>query len=105
MKITGRVREVGHEAIARRQEMSFAISNALALIGWHDFGSFLGNFAGGGAVWLLGFLLAIVTLATLATEVALVLHTAHRPKSNTRLIVDHSDSMIPESPGQVSSVD
>ena len=105
MEIAGHVCEANQEANAQRQEMSIAISNALALISWHDFGSFLGNFTGGSAVWLLlGFLLAIVALSALATEAALVVHTAHRPQFRARRPADLSESTIPESSGEAGPV-
>jgi hypothetical protein len=64
--------------------MSFPIANALAPISWHDFKLFLADFTGSGAVWFfVGFLLAIVVLAKVAMEAALVLHTAHRPQPRT----------------------
>lgn len=96
---------MGHEATARGQEMSIAISYAVTLIGWHDIKSFPGDFNGGGAVWLLiGFLSAIVVLSALATEAALVLHAPHRLQSRARWPVSLSGSTIPESPGQTSPI-
>jgi hypothetical protein len=57
---TVHVREVGNEATARGQEMSIVISNALALMSWHDF-RFLQDFSGRDLAWLLiGASLALV---------------------------------------------
>jgi hypothetical protein len=75
--------------------MHIAMSNTLALIGWHDIPPFLGDVMGGGAVWLLmGFLSAIVALSALAAEVAMVLRDPHRPQSYARLPVDVSESTV-----------
>jgi hypothetical protein len=102
---TVQVREVGNEATARGQEMSIVIGNALALIGWHDFRSFLGDFTGGGSGWsLIGFLLAIMVLSALATEAALALHAPYRSQSRARWPIDVPESAVPESPGQTSPV-
>jgi len=46
------VREVGNEATVRREEMCIAMSNALALMHWHDF-RFLHDFSGRDLAWLL----------------------------------------------------
>jgi hypothetical protein len=74
------------------------IDYALAL-SWHDIKLFLGDFTGGGAVWLLtGFLLAIVVLAKLATEATLILHAPHRRQSRTGWLVEVSKSTIAGSP-------
>lgn len=104
-EVTVLVREVGKEAAARRQEMSIAMSNALALTSWHDFRIFVGDFTGGGSVWLLiGFLLAIMVLSALATEAALVLHAPHRLQFRAKRPVNLSESTAPESPGQANPI-
>jgi len=83
--------------------MHIAMSNALALIGWHDFRSFLGDFMGSGAVWLLiGFLLAIVVISALAMEAALVLNAPHRLQSRATWPEDQSESTVTVSPGQAN---
>ena len=85
--------------------MSIVIGYALTLIGWQGLRSFLGDFVGNGAVWLLiGFLSAIVVLSALATQAALVLHAPHRQQSRTRWPVSLSGSTIPESSGQASPI-
>jgi hypothetical protein len=92
---------VGYEATARGEEMYIPIGNALALMSWHDFKLFLADFTEDGAVWLLiGFFLAIVVLARVAMEVALVLHTAHRPQSRAKWSAEDSKSTIAESPAE-----
>jgi hypothetical protein len=79
--------------------MSVPIGNALALMSWHDTKVFLADFTGSGAVWFFfGFLLAIVVLAKVAMEAALVLHTAHRPQSHTGWSAEDPKSTIAESP-------
>ena len=79
--------------------MSVPIGNALALMSWHDIKLFLADFTGSGAVWLfVGFLLAIVVLAKVAMEAALVLHTAHRPQSRAGWSAEAPKSTIAESP-------
>ncbi len=78
--------------------MSVPISNALALMSWHNTKSFLADFSGSGAVWFfVGFLLAVVVLAKVAMEAALVLHTAHRPQSRAGRFADDPKSTIAES--------
>lgn len=79
--------------------MSVPIGNALALMTWHYFKLSLADFTGSGAVWFfVGFLLAIVVLAKVAMEAALVLHTAHRPKSRAGWSAEAPKSTIAESP-------
>jgi hypothetical protein len=57
-----RVREAGSETGARREEMRIAMSNALALMRWHDF-RFLQDFSGRDFAWLLiGALLAVIAI-------------------------------------------
>jgi hypothetical protein len=81
--------------------MYIPIGNALALISWHDFKLFLADFTEDGAVWFfVGFLLAIVVLAKVAMEAALVLHTAHRPQSRTGWSAEAPKSTIAESPAE-----
>jgi hypothetical protein len=81
--------------------MSIPIGNALALMSWHDAKVFLADLTGGGAVWfLVGFLLAIVVLAKVAMEAALVLHTAHRPQFRTGWSAEAPKSTIAESPAE-----
>jgi hypothetical protein len=81
--------------------MYIPIGNALALISWLDFKLFLADFTGGGAGWLLiGFFLAIVVLAKVAMEAALVLHTAHRPQSRAGWSAEDPKSTIAESPAE-----
>jgi len=56
------VREAGNETSARREEMRIAMSNALALMRWHD-SRFLQDFSGRDLAWLLiGVLLAVVAI-------------------------------------------
>jgi hypothetical protein len=79
--------------------MSIPIGNVLALMSWHDTKVFLADFTDSGAVWFfVGFLLAIVVLAKLAMEAALVLHTAHRPR--TGWSAEDPKSTIAESPAE-----
>ncbi len=79
--------------------MSVQIDNALALVSWHDTKLFFADFTGSGAVWFfVGFLLAIVVLAKVAMEAALVLHTAHRPQSGGGWPAEEPKSTIAESP-------
>jgi hypothetical protein len=79
--------------------MSVPIGNALALMSWHETKVFLADFMGSGAVWfLIGFLLAVVVLAKVAMEAALVLHTAHRPQSRAGWSAEDPKSTIAESP-------
>jgi hypothetical protein len=79
--------------------MSVPIGNALALMSWHDTKVFLADVTGSGAVWFfVGFLLAIVVLAKVAMEAALVLHTAHRPQSRAGWSAEDPKSTIAESP-------
>ena len=79
--------------------MYIPIGNALALMSWHETKVFLADFMGSGAVWfLIGFLLAVVVLAKVAMEAALVLHTAHRPQSRAGWSAEDPKSTIAESP-------
>jgi hypothetical protein len=79
--------------------MSVAIGNELALMSWHDTKVFLADFMGSRAVWFfIGFLLAIVVLAKVAMEAALVLHTAHRRQSRAGWPAEVPKSTIAESP-------
>jgi hypothetical protein len=56
------VREVGKVTGAWREEMWIAMSNALALVRWHD-SRFLQDFSGRDFAWLLiGVLLAVVVM-------------------------------------------
>ena len=81
--------------------MSVPIGNALALMTWHDIKLSLADFTGNGAVWFfVGFLLAIVVLAKVAMEAALVLHTAHRPHSHAGWSAEDPKSTIAESPAE-----
>jgi hypothetical protein len=81
--------------------MSVPIGNALTLMSWHDTKVFLANFMDSGAVWFfVGFLLAIVVLAKVAMEAALVLHTAHRPQSRAGWSAEDPKSTIAESPAE-----
>jgi hypothetical protein len=58
---------VGDEAVAWKEEMHIAISNALALMRWHDFRFLHGNFRGGDFAWLLiGMLLVGVSIWALS---------------------------------------
>jgi hypothetical protein len=59
-EITIQAPEAGVETGARRNEMQIAMSNGLALMGWHNL-RFLQDFGGRDFVWLLiGALLGIV---------------------------------------------
>jgi hypothetical protein len=81
--------------------MSVPICNALALMSWHETKVFLADFMGSGAVWFfIGFLVAIVVLARVAMEAALVLHTAHRPQSRGGWSAEDLKSTIAESPAE-----
>jgi hypothetical protein len=74
------------------------IGYALAL-SWHDLKLFLGDFTGGGAVWLLaGFFLAVAVLAKLATEATLVLHAPHRRQYRAGWLAEVPKSTIAGSP-------
>jgi len=54
--------EAGNETGARREEMRVAMSNALALMRWHD-SRFLQDFSGRDFGWLLiGVLLAVIAI-------------------------------------------
>ena len=54
------VRGAGNKATVRREEMYIAMSNALALMHWHNF-RFLQDFSGRDLAWLLiGAALALV---------------------------------------------
>ena len=54
--------------------MHIAMSNAVALMSWHEFKFLHGDFSGNGFVWLLiGVLLAFVVISALAMQAALVL--------------------------------
>jgi hypothetical protein len=78
--------------------MSVPIDNALALMSWHGTKVFLADFANSGAVWFfVGFLLAVVVLAKVAMEAALVLHTAHRSQSRAGRFADDPKTTIAES--------
>ena len=81
--------------------MHIAMSNALALMSWHEFKFLHGDFAGGGFVWLLiGFSLAIVVISSLAVDAALVLHAPDRLQSRITWSVDASESTVTVSPSQ-----
>ena len=81
--------------------MSVPLGDALALMSWHETKVFLADFTGNGAVWFfVGFLLAIVVLAKVAMEAALVLHTAHRPHSHAGWSAEDPKSTIAESPAE-----
>jgi hypothetical protein len=56
------VRQAVNETRERREEMPIAMSNALALMRWHDF-RFLQDFSNRDLAWLLiGALLAVVAI-------------------------------------------
>jgi len=56
------VRKAGNETGARRKKMRIAMSNALALMRWHDF-RFLQDFSNRDLAWLLiGALLAVIAI-------------------------------------------
>ncbi len=75
-----------------------SIGNALAL-SLQDLKLCFADFTGGGAGWLLlGFLLAIVVLAKLATEATLVLHASHRRQSHSGWLAEVPKSAIAVSP-------
>jgi hypothetical protein len=81
--------------------MSVRIENALAMMSWHDTKVFLADFMESGAVWFfVGFLLAVVVLAKVAMEAALVLHTAHGPQSRAGWAAEDPKSTIAESPAE-----
>lgn len=76
--------------------MSFGNALTLSL---QDLKLSLDDFRGGGAFWLLtGFLLAIVVLAKLATEVTLVLHAPHRRQARAGWLATVPKSTIAGSP-------
>jgi hypothetical protein len=90
------VREVGNEAAAGRKAMHIAMSNALALMLWHDSRLLPGDFS---FVWLLiGVLLAFVVISALAMQAALVLDAPHRLLSRASWPVDVSESTVTVSP-------
>jgi hypothetical protein len=61
-KTAVQVREADNETDARREEMRIAMSNALALMRWHDI-RFIQDFSGRDFAWLLiGVLLAVVAI-------------------------------------------
>jgi len=79
------------------------MSNALALINWHDFRLLLGALTGSGFVWLLiGVLLAFVAISALAMEAALVLDAPHRLQSRASRPVDVSESTATVSPSRAN---
>lgn len=83
--------------------MHIAMSNALALISWHEFKFLHGDFTGGGFVWLLiGFALTIVVISALMVEAALVLHAPDRLQSRIAWSVDVSESTVRVSPSQAN---
>jgi hypothetical protein len=93
------VREVGNKAAAERKAMHIAMSNALALMSWHEFKFLHGDFTGNDSVWLLiGVLLAFVVISALAMEAALVLDAPQRIRSRARWPVDVSESTVTVSP-------
>ena len=81
--------------------MHIAMSNALALMLWHEFKFLHGDFTGNGFVWvLIGVLLAFVGIFALAMEAALVLDAPHRLQSRASWPVDVSESTVTVSPSQ-----
>lgn len=83
--------------------MYIAMSNALALMSWHEFKFVHGDFMGSGFVWLLiGFLLAIVVISALAVEAALVLHAPNRLQTRFTWSVDVPESTATVSPSQAN---
>ena len=80
--------------------MHIAMSNALALMLWHDSRLLPGDFS---FVWLLiGILLAFVVISALAMEAALVLDAPHRPHSRASWPVDVSESTVTVSPSRAN---
>jgi hypothetical protein len=97
------LRDVGNATATGRKAMHIAISNAPALLLWHDFRWLPGDLTGNGFVWLLiGILLVFVVISALAIEAALVLEAPHRPPSRPSWPADVSESTAPLSPGPAS---
>jgi hypothetical protein len=85
--------------------MHIAMSNALALILWHDSKILHRSFIDIGPVWLLvGFLLAIVLISALAAEAALVLRSRERIRTRFRWPDDLSEFTIPTSQARGTAV-
>ncbi len=83
--------------------MHIAMSNALALMLWHDFRLLLGDLTGNSFVWLLiGVLLAFVAISAVAIEAALVLDAPHRLRSRASWPVDVSASTVTVSPSRAN---
>jgi hypothetical protein len=81
--------------------MLIAMSNALALISWHEFKFLHGDFIRSDSVWLLiGCLLALVAISALAAQAALVLYAPHRLQCRVGWPVDNSESTVTVSPSQ-----
>jgi hypothetical protein len=81
--------------------MHIAMSNALALMSWHDLRLLLAKLTSSGSVGLLiGLLLALVVISALAIEAALVVNAPHRLQSRARWPADASEAAVAESPGQ-----
>jgi hypothetical protein len=83
--------------------MPIAMSNALALISWHEFKFLHGDFTDSDSVWLLiGCLLALVAISALAAQAALVLNAPHRLQCRVRSSADVSGSTVAVSPSQAN---
>jgi hypothetical protein len=81
--------------------MHIAMSNALALLLWHDSRILHRSLTDIGTVRLLiGFLLAIVMISALAAEAALVLRSRERIRTRIRWPDDLSESAISVSQAQ-----
>jgi hypothetical protein len=74
--------------------MPIAMSNALALISWHEFKFLHGDFTDSDSVWLL--------ISALAAQAALVLNAPHRLQCRVRSSADVSGSTVAVSPSQAN---